>query len=132
MIANADEFVRLRTSDEPEEYLRAVEDSAPDSVWFEVLALYPEMTFWVVQNKTVPLAVLSTLVEHPDVGVRTHLARKRKLSEELFSILSDDSDEYVRLTVANNPKTPSAILLKLSTDRSPLVADKAQSRLTGL
>lgn len=54
MIESADEFVRLRTSADPAEYQRAARDDATERTWRDVIARFPEMRFWVAQNKTVP------------------------------------------------------------------------------
>ena len=70
------------------------------------------MAFWVIHNKTVPLDVLRSLVNHPDINIREALARKRKLDEELFDILSKDDDPYVRQAIATNQKTPLGLTQK--------------------
>lgn len=43
MIESSNEFVRLRKSSEPAEYLRAAEESAPLHVWLDVLKVFPDM-----------------------------------------------------------------------------------------
>ena len=53
-ITSAEEFVRLRTSEDPDEYLVSDNGAASDEVWLDVIARYPEMKEWVVHNKTVP------------------------------------------------------------------------------
>lgn len=55
MIASAEEFVELRRSERQEEYSRVAQDSAPREVWLEVIQRFPDMRFWVAQNKTVPV-----------------------------------------------------------------------------
>jgi len=77
MIESAAEFVRLRSSDSPEEYHRAAHDSAPEEVWFDVIENHPDMRFWVAQNKTVPLAVLEVLRNDPDERVQWMVRSKR-------------------------------------------------------
>ena len=57
MINSAEEFVRLRTSEQKEEYSKAVEDEAPISVWLDIVDRFPEMKEWVVHNRTVPLEI---------------------------------------------------------------------------
>jgi hypothetical protein len=91
MIESADEFYRLRTSKNPAEYERAVHDGAPEEVWRAVLARYPEMRFWVAQNKTVPVHVLDTLADDPDWPVRHMVARKRKMPESVQRRLARDA-----------------------------------------
>ena len=61
IILSAQEFVDLRTSEDHAEQGRASSDPAPEFVWWEVSRWYPEMKFWVVHNKTVPVSVLQHL-----------------------------------------------------------------------
>ena len=43
MINSAEEFVRLRSSELPEEYWRAAHEEVPDAVWLDVIARFPDM-----------------------------------------------------------------------------------------
>lgn len=129
MINSVDEFVRLRTSDNPDEYGRTIHESLEQNVWFEILNARPDMIFWVVQNKTVPLSVLEQLASHSDSTIRRAVARKRKLSQAIFDQLAHDPDEYVRLAIAMNAKVPRNLLLELAQDESQVVADGANSKL---
>lgn len=128
MINSAEEFVRLRTSDERGEYEQAAYDSAPLEVWRDVIRRYPEMRKWVAVNKTVPLEILSILAKDEDVDVRWMVAMKRKLSAELFELLSRDSDETVRVRIVFNRKTPIEIIERLAEDPSELVREALLSR----
>ena len=110
------EFVRLRESDDPDEYRRAAAEEAPLDVWLEVVRDRPDMRFWVAQNKTVPLEILRILAEDGDAGVRSMVARKRKLDPETLSQLAGDADESVRACVARNPGTPRHVLERLRDD----------------
>jgi hypothetical protein len=76
MIESAEEFVRLRTSEDPTEYRRAAHEEALESVWFEVIDQFPDMRFWVAQNKTVPLAVIELLRHDTDPKVRSMVRAK--------------------------------------------------------
>jgi hypothetical protein len=76
MIESADEFRRLRKSADPEEYLRAAHDEAPVEVWMEVISRWPDMRFWVAQNKKVPLSILEVLENDSDPHVRDMVLRK--------------------------------------------------------
>ena len=129
MIHSADEFVMLRSSDDPTEYLRAARDAAPLEVWQAVIRDYPGMRCWVAQNKTVPLAVLEVLADDPDEDVRAAVAMKNKLTPELLARLAADISDSVRERIAYNRNTPSELLLSLASDRCSLVADAARSRL---
>lgn len=76
MIESAEEFVRLRTSEEPTEYRRAAHDDASEDTWRDVVERFPDMRFWVAQNKTVPLSILETLRDDPDERVRVMVRAK--------------------------------------------------------
>ena len=129
MIESADEFQRLRTSEDPAEYRRAAYEEATEAVWLDVIARFPEMRVWVAHNKTVPLSILHVLAGDEDRRVRSMVALKRKLDIELFTRLARDQDDSVRSTIAANPKIPHEVLVILSRDAEPFVADKAAARL---
>jgi hypothetical protein len=71
VIESAEEFVRLRTSEEPDKYHRAAHEEATVETWLQVIERYPEMRFWVANNKTVPLEVLEVLRQDADARVRS-------------------------------------------------------------
>ena len=125
MIESAEEFIQLRTSEHPEEYKRAIIEQATEEVWTDVLEAHPNMAFWVIQNKTVPLSILYLLACHEDAKIREAVARKRKLDEALFDMLSKDKDPFVRKAIAQNKKTPVAILKRLTHDQDRLVSAQA-------
>jgi hypothetical protein len=129
MIETAEEFCRLRTSDDPAEYQRAAHDEAPEAVWREVVVRFPEMRFWVAHNKTVPLSILETLVDDPDGRVRFMVASKRTLPERLQLQLARDADEGVRRALAANAKATPRTLGLLATDAIAEIRDKATARL---
>jgi len=130
MITSAEEFVRLRTSEVPEEYRRAAHEPAPLDVWLQVVATHPEMRFWVAQNKTVPRSVLELLAADPDVRVREMVARKRSAGYALLLRLAADRQPSVRRAVAGNPKAPAAVLAQLRLDPDDGVARAADRPLT--
>jgi hypothetical protein len=129
MISSAEEFVELRRSERQEEYLRAAQESAPREVWLEVIRCFPDMRFWVAQNKTVPVEVLAVLAHDPDSRVRSMVAMKNKLTDDLFMLLATDQDDSVRASLAHNKKVPSEILERLSRDQSQVVSAAARERL---
>jgi hypothetical protein len=61
MISTAEEFVQLRTSEKPAEYLRAASEPAESGVWLEIISRYPAMREWVARNKTVTPEILRVL-----------------------------------------------------------------------
>ena len=129
MIKSAEEFHRLRTSDDPEEYGRAAREAADEEVWREVIDRFPDMRFWVAHNKTVPLSILRTLAKDEDDRVRIMVAARRKLDRELFFTLAADADASIRHAVACNDKCPSEVLRLLSHDSERFVAEEAADRL---
>jgi hypothetical protein len=76
MIESAEEFRHLPESENPQEYGRGAHDEASVEVWLEVIRRWPDMRFWVAQNKTVPISVLEILVNDPDEKVRNMVLRK--------------------------------------------------------
>jgi hypothetical protein len=129
MINSAEEFVRLRVSQEPEEYHRATTDTASEAVWLDVMNRFPEMREWVALNKTLPKCILWNLVRDLDPRVRSEVADRRQLTEEMFIELAKDQDETVRSRVCWNKKAPLLILEQLARDTSPIVAEAAKRRL---
>ena len=83
MITSADEFVRFRSSTNPEEYRRAAQESASELVWHEIITHYPEMRRWVANNRTISISILERLSMDSDPDVRIWVAMKRKLPEAL-------------------------------------------------
>ena len=132
MITSVEEFVRLRTSSDPEDYDRASRDEAPSDVWLAVISDHPDMRFWVAQNKTVPLSVLELLATDEDPKVRAMVARKRKLAPQVLMRLATDTDDAVRAAVARHPKAPPAVLRMLANDRWNEISEIAKRRLEAL
>ena len=130
MINSAREFVDLRTSDRPEEYLRAARESAPLEVWFDVLEKYPAMKVWVARNKTVPMQVLQQLAIDVDPRVRFAVAMKNKLSEVLILMLANDSDPSVRKRIAYNKNASDDVLRLLGQDSVNGVSEAARRQLS--
>jgi hypothetical protein len=124
-IESADEFVRLRTSDDPVEYRRAAHDDAPLEVWLDVIASYPEMRSWVAHNKTIPIEVLEQLAGDDDPSVRSMVAMKRKATAAILERLARDVDSGVRLHVARHRNTPPRVLEELAKDEWDKVRNAA-------
>jgi hypothetical protein len=129
MISTAEEFIRLRTSEKPQEYLRAASEPAEVSVWLEIIDRYPEMRTWVAQNKTVPPEILNALARDADPAVRLVVAMKNKLSEDLFFLLAKDIDDGVRQRISYNKNAPRSVLEMLARDTNELVSEPASARL---
>lgn len=130
MISTAEEFVRLRTSEKPQEYLRAASESADVGVWLEIIDRYPEMRTWVAHNKTVPPEILNALARDTNPAVRLAVAMKNKLSEDLFFLLAKVTDDGVRQRISYNKNTPRSVLEILARDTNQLVSEPASARLS--
>jgi hypothetical protein len=129
MIHTAEEFVKLRTSEIFDEYNRAAREEAPIGVWREVIRQYPEMRVWVAYNKTVPIEILELLSDDEDKRVRNQVASRRKLPEYLQMKLASDTEEFVRIRIACNPKATKKVLEMLLHDSSSTVKGKATTRI---
>jgi len=96
VIDSADEFLRIRRSDDMNEQHRASHDEASEDVWMEVIQRHPQARSWVIWNKTIPLTIVESLATDPDPHVRWEVANKRKISPGLLRLLSCDDDYTVR------------------------------------
>ncbi|MEZ5593547.1 MAG: HEAT repeat domain-containing protein [Gammaproteobacteria bacterium] len=132
MIESAEEFVRLRESVIPEEYHKAANEKASLEVWNDVLEKYPEMAFWVAQNKSVPIQILEKLAKHSDPKVRDMVARKRKIPESLMLVLANDCDSSVRNALVNNGKVTERVLHLLVKDSWKAISKRAAEKLQAL
>ena len=130
MIQSAEEFVRLRTSSDPQDYSRATHDEASEDVWLEVVRDYPAMREWVANNKTTPPAVLRVLAADSDPKVRMTVAMVRRAGEDILRLLAADSDSSVRRAVVLNAKAPLNVVENLAEDSCEHVAEVAKSRLS--
>jgi hypothetical protein len=131
VITSAEEFLRLRESEWPEDYNRAAHEEAPLEVWLNVIAWYPSKRFWVAQNKTVPLGVLEILARDDDPRVRGMVASKRKLTPELQLLLAEDPDDGVRDRLANNGKVTKEALERIANGQKGPASRTAAKKLTG-
>lgn len=127
MISSAQEFKRLRESDIQAEYSRAANEEASIETWLEVLDQYPDLAFWVAQNKTIPIEVLQLLADYQDLNVRNMVARKRKIDTVIFNKLKDDPDTAVRHALMCNSKLTDEQKRRIKTSDSKWLCDKARS-----
>jgi hypothetical protein len=132
MIRDAKEFVQLRTGINPQDYLRAANDSASLEVWRTIVKDYPEMRVWVARNKTVPIEVLQRLAADADPAVRAVVATKNKLPADLMRLLADDTEETVRERLVYNKNALREILERLATDPIHRISLAASERLRGM
>jgi hypothetical protein len=130
MIASAEEFVRLRSSEIMAEYLRAAHDSADVQVWLEVIKKYPEFQKWVAHNKSIPNEIIELLSDSQNAQVRSTIANKRKTPAHILEKLSRDADEGVRLRVVYNAKVPTEILVSMLQDPWQRIVETATEKLS--
>lgn len=128
VIESAEEFVRLRESEYPEEYNRAGREPADLSVWMDVIDRFPDMREWVAYNKSVPQQILDLLATDADDRVRVTVAGKRRLRPETMLQMTRDPDEHVRATLMSNPKVTPEVLAILTTDPSPWIRHQIARR----
>jgi hypothetical protein len=129
VITSAEEFVRLRESERPEDYHRAAYEEAPLEVWLNIIDWYPSMRFWVAQNKTVPIRVLDILARDDNLHVRRMVASKRKLTPQLQVLLASDPDDGVRGRLANNAKVTREALEQIAQGEPGPAARTAAEKL---
>ncbi|MBA2937352.1 hypothetical protein HZF08_03470 [Paenibacillus sp. CGMCC 1.16610] len=132
MINSAVEFVRLRLSENIEEYLKAAWDEASLDVWLEVIRTYPEMRKWVAHNKSIPIEIMGILDEDADESVRFNVATKNRLPENLQLKLAKDLDNSVRQRIVYNKKATLRVLNILLNDEDEEIRVKAKSKIDEL
>lgn len=132
MKTTAEEFIRLRYSDDLEEQYRAGLETADLKVWLTVIEKYPESKSWVIHNKTIQIEILELLSEDADAKVREAVARKRKINQNIKHRLFNDPDEQVRYALINNPKLSPDELLQIKVEDSDWLKEKWNEAMTRL
>jgi hypothetical protein len=129
MINSAEEFVRLRTSNNMDEYLKAAWDEAPVEIWLDVIRKFPEMKKWVAHNKSIPIEIMEILSDDEDESVRFNIASKNRLPEYLQLKLAKDSDSSVRQRIVYNKKATLKSIELLLNDEDEEIKEKARNRI---
>lgn len=132
MITSAEEFVNLRSSNDPQQQEQASRDSAGIDVWIDVINRFPDLKFWVVHNKTIQIELLEILVDDDDPNVRSAVARKRKINDVIFDKLAADPDEEVRYALLCNTKITKEQIKKIKADDSEWLKAKLIERFAEL
>ncbi len=132
MIRNAEEFVRLRTSDDMVEQDMATWEEANVEVWLDIIKKYPEMKECVAHNKKIQQEILLILSDDPDWKVRSTVARKGSAGEKILWKLSKDESEAVRTGVIANRCITKEILESLLHDHVAEVSEFAMKKLQKL
>ncbi|GAA0452866.1 hypothetical protein Ade02nite_00930 [Paractinoplanes deccanensis] len=129
MIETADEFVRLVTSEDPAQRRRAAWEDALDEVWTSLVANYPDMHFWVANNRTISEGVMRSLAADDDWRVRDRIAMKNSCPTDILDLLSWDPHDAVAAAVAGHPNTSDEALRRLAKHPWEKVREKALLRL---
>lgn len=128
-IKSAEHFIKLRESENPEEYRLATWGEATEHVWFDIIDRHPAMRRWVAQNKTISPEILATLAADPDVRVRYAVLATLDLHPDVLSVLAKDSDASIRRGVISHAQLPIEALKALCDDPDPDVAGDAAEHL---
>ncbi len=129
MIESAEEFIRLRASQDPRDYARAAQEPATHEVWLAVIRDHPDLRRWVAHNKTLSSELLRILAADVDPAVRWVVAMRRAAPPEVLRALAADPDVSVRGRVATNAKTPEVVLRQMTQDPDETVRAAAQERV---
>lgn len=132
MIKTAEEFIRLRQSENLEEQSRASREPAEIEIWLEIIDKYPEFKVWIAHNKTIQIEILEILSNDIDPTIRESIARKRKINETIFSRLSQDTDENVRYALIWNTKISVDKIKMIKVDDSEWLKIKLTERLENI
>jgi len=124
-IESAEHFIKLRQSEEPEEYRIATWGEATERIWFELIDRHPAMRRWVAQNKTISPKILATLAADPDVRVRYAVLATMDLHPDVLCVLAKDTDAGIRRGVISHAQLPLEVLKSLCDDVDPDVAGDA-------
>jgi hypothetical protein len=84
-----------------------------------------EAVIEVVDDDCTPNCILSMLACHPDVKVRSALARQAKTPSSIFLRLALDEAPEVRYELAENHNVPLSVLLILAEDGNAYVRARA-------
>jgi hypothetical protein len=129
MINSAEDFVRLRTSNNMDEYLQAAWDEAPLEVWIEVIEKYPDMREWVAHNKSIAIKIMEILSDDEDDREKFTIASKNRLPEFLQLKLAKDPDSSVRNRIAFNKKATLKSLEVLLNDEDEEIRVQVKKRI---
>ena len=123
MITSAEEFIRLRFSDDIEEQRRSAVEEADISVWHEVLKQYPDNDEREGALTPTPYGYMNEYISE-NANVRDGVALNKRLPDEIIRILAKDRSWRVRCTIAWKRKTPPDVLRELADDPDDSVRNK--------
>lgn len=79
----------------------------------------------IICDYRVPASVLSDVVTYGDCSTRSIAARSENIFVDTLVRLADDSEAFVRESVASNPLTPETVVARLSRDSDSVVRSGA-------
>ena len=129
MITTAEEFVRLRDSNDLTEQERASNEFADINVWLDVIEIFPKYKVWVIHNKEVQIEVLELLSKDLNPNIRSAVSRKRKINKIIKRNLSQDCDENVRFALMSNTKLTMDELKEIKVVDSLWLTEKLYERI---
>lgn len=130
MIDNANEWIRLRSSDDSDDNYRAATETVPLAVWMQIHSKAPDLRAFIAYNRTSPPEMLAILARDENWLVRHAVAERQDAPTSALRELADDVDERVRVLVAGHPSTQRDVLQYLSrVDSADAVRVKASARL---
>ena len=128
-ITSAEEFRRLRLSEDPLENDRSAWATMPLTVWRQLVHEYPDMRVWTAHNRSCPPEILTELAADADWRVRARVLSRRSCPPELLERLATDPHDAVRNLVATHRSSPRAAVAHLVDDPWPAIAEAARARL---
>ncbi len=81
----------------------------------------PAIAIGLAANPRCPQQGLNKLTSHPDVAVRTELARNVNLTPKEFQVMVADENDLVRSALTENPSLPNPLQFILADDASSAV-----------
>jgi hypothetical protein len=128
-LVSAEEFIALLDARPMSPPRIAAAQAVSPSVWWDVLARYPDVAVWVAANRTIPDEIVTHLAVHPRIQVRVAVASNPGLRYELMTQLAHDKSDLVRMRIACNQRATRDVLALLVADACVVVSKHAEARL---
>jgi hypothetical protein len=129
MIESKDDYEAILNNEDLTTRRKAATEAASYEVWLDILSQRPDLEEEVAFNKHLPAAILDILIDSRSHSVRAAIAMKRALNNQQFLKLANDTDDSVRIMVANNRNAPKAVLDILASDPCEIVLNAARRQL---
>lgn len=126
MIGSVQEFARLCTSDNEEDFMRAMTDVAPTFIWEEVIRKRPELAEYVAQAQNLPDTVFETIALFAPWRARYLVAMQERTPAYVLAKLAKDGDSRVQKAAVANELTPLKVIAELREDANEEIAQLAR------